>query len=229
MVWTRIRGAKRTAGWLILALLLVLAGCSDDDGPTTPLLASPEPPPSPGEVALWLKSAYEDLDLDPLDDSILHEDFRMIPTPALRMEWGWSDDYVFDRATFLAMHEHMFDGLPGEDSHGNTIHPIASIEVDLFEQQAGWLDIPIADEYFGGAEGGYAPYRVTLEFYDANLSHRFLVQQIVNVYVAPVTLNGTAGYQLLGLRGEQPKDSATDSASWAGVLSLFRASDASDG
>lgn len=203
---------------LILTSLLGLAACSDDSEPIVDPPSLPEFPNTPEILIYKFKDAYEDMSLDDLE-SLLADDFQMIPSYLTRLMWGWDAGDVFDRATFVAIHDHMFSGLPGQDSNENTVHPIATIEVDLLEQMIGWEVIPEEDEYFGGMEGEYAPFRVTIQFHDADLTHRYLVQQQVNFYVQSIQVDGSTAWQLLGLQGAYLK---TDETTWDSVCALYQ-------
>ena len=68
-------------------------------------------------------------------------------------------------------------------------------------QQVDWAPIPEDDLWFGGYNGKWAPYRVNIQFYNADLSHKFEVQQRVNFYIAPVEEGGRTIYKMLGQRG----------------------------
>lgn len=187
----------------LAALLIAPAGCifsPDDDGPTEPTDTGVKPATTKDILMQNFEIVYEDMDIDGFTD-MLHPQYKSILLPETQAEWGWSDDYYFDYTTELTIHRKMFGGVQGLDSHGNTIHPIATIEVNLLEQQQAWLDIPDDDIDFGGFDGEYAPFRVTIEFFDANLSHKFLVQQQVYFYVIPVEEGGRSIFKMLGQRG----------------------------
>ena len=54
---------------------------------------------------------------------------------------------------------------------------------------------------FGGYDGSWGNYRVNLQFFNADLSHKFEVLQEVNFYVVPVDVNGREKWLMLGQRG----------------------------
>lgn len=187
----------------LAALLIAPAGCifSPDDDPTIDPVVTELPPAKTKEILMSnFKKVYEDMNIEGFIN-LLDENYKTILLAETQDQWGWADDFYFNYTDEVSIHRKMFRGDPGVDPNGNTVHPIASIEVDLLEQMVGWLDIPNDDIDFGGYEGQYAPFRVTIQFHDADLTHRFLVQQQVNFYVIPVEQDGQTIWKMLGQRG----------------------------
>ncbi len=153
--------------------------------------------------------------------SQLDDQFKMILRPEVQDEWGWSSDFHFDRDDFVQAHTQMFRGDPGADANGNVVHPIAGITIDVFEQQAAWQQVPPQDVYFGGVADYFVPYQVGIGFYNADLSHRFLVRQQVLVYATEIDNMGTTEYRLVGLRALS-SSRKTDDVGWDDVIALYR-------
>jgi hypothetical protein len=188
---------------IVAALLVVPAGCifSPDNGEDPEPTNNDLPPATTREkLMINFETIYTEMRFDDFQD-MLHEDYKTILLSDTLEEWGWADDYYFDRTIELDIHRKMFGGQTGLDSNGNIIHPIDSILVDVLELQGTWEKIPEDDLYFGGYDGWWGHYRVELQFKDADNSHRFVVQQAVNFFVAPVDVNGRDIWVMLGQRG----------------------------
>lgn len=166
------------------------------------------------------KLSYENMLTNPLLDQ-LDSRFQFILLPETQAEWSWSSDFHFDAEDMVDIFGNLFGGEPGMDANGNAIHPIGHISFDLMEQQAAWENVPEDDPYFGGYGAMAAPFRVTISHYDAAVSHRFLVQQMVYFYAVTADEGGATVYRLIGIRG-LPAVAKTDEVTWDAVLALYR-------
>jgi len=212
------------AGFLLAAVLLFVGGCSDDSDDPVPPELEQEPPviASPDALMDGFETIYTDMMIYAFTD-LLHPDFEMILSAEILDDWDWPVGFTFDRDEMVSIHANMFGGQPGADSSGNSVHPIASIDIPLLDPQTAWTAVTSEDEYFGQSDNAKsATYRVILQFYNADISHKFEVQQEVVFYVADIAGDEeTKNYRLLGLRC-LPLDYKTDEASWEQVLSLYR-------
>lgn len=205
-----------------LAMSLLVSACTEDPEPCgpPPYVESRLPVSSTAEILVSnFKSAYENMSIDELVDQ-LDEDFKMILSEPTQELFDGSIGPWFNFTDMVTIHRNMFGGNPGVDARDNTVHPIASIEFDLMEQVLPWAEIPAGDEHFGGAEGKYAPFRVTIQFMNAERTHRYLVQQQVYFYVQPTPVDGDTTWTLLGLRRVVSKDS--DETAWDIICALYR-------
>ena len=203
-----------------LLMLLTLAACGEDDGPVEPTPEPWTPPTSTAELLNGFTTALVEMNIVELS-RLLHDDFEMVLLSETCEAWEWPVGTRLDRTQFVDLHENMFSGQAGTDSRGSSVHPVASIIVDLFEAQDIWKDIEADDPWFADVAGGFAPYRVNLQFFNAERSHKYEVQQRVHLYAVPVTIAGVDGFQLIGLGPLPLGKSATDEASWCTVCALY--------
>ncbi len=187
----------------LVALLIAPMGCifSPDDGGDGGGGDTGMPPATtPEQLMKNFKTVYTEMLIDDFVD-LLHEEYKTILLSETLDEWSWASDFYFNYTDEVTIHTKMFRGDPGVDANGNTVHPIDSIVVDLLEPQTTWDDIPEDDQWFGGFNGKWAEYRVNIQFFNADLSHKFEVQQRVLFYIVPVQENGRTIYKMLGQRG----------------------------
>lgn len=189
---------------IIPALLAAPTGCifSPDDDPTPTVVTEDLPPArTPEQLLKNFRTVYAKMDATGYRD-LLHDDYKMMLLPETKETWGWEDNYYFDKTEEVAIHTKMFSGEPGHDAAGNLVHPIDSIIVDLLEIQGTWEKIEEADIDFGGYTGGkWANYELLIQFWDADRSHKYEVQQDVNFFAVPVTEDGETIWKMLGQRG----------------------------
>ena len=193
-----IRSLGRIAAWvpgLLVAILLFMPGCGDDD-PGDPAADTTQPSKNP---ILTLRLSYQEQEIDIFTD-LLHPDFQTILLSDTCELWSWPLGATFDQAEITSIHNNMFSGLAGRDSYGNAMPPIDSLVVDLLEPMTDWAPIPEDDIYFVGIDGEWATYSVNIRFINTDFSHEYGVDQQVIFYVAPVTIDGHAGFQLLGIK-----------------------------
>ena len=218
------RFAFLAAGFLLAAALLFVGGCSDDSEDPVPPELEQEPLviASPDSLMSRFETIYTDMQIYDFTD-LLHPDFEMSLLAEVLENWEWPVDFTFDRDDMISIHVNMFGGLPGVDQQGNEVHPVDSIEIPLLDPQAAWTAVTSEDGYFGQTENAKsATYQVLIQFYNADISHKYEVQQEVVFYVADISGDEeTENYRLLGLRG-LPLYNKTDEASWGQVLSLYR-------
>ena len=184
------------------------------------VVAAPPAATTPEQLVDNFVGAYETMAIDALSGQ-LDDRFLMVLSTETQFEWGWSTDFHFDASIFVAAHTQMFRGDPGSDADGNIVHPIDRIDIDVFEQLAAWEPVPAEDPHFGSTADLYTHYRVNLEYFNADLSHKFEVQQNVAVYLSEIDNSGTTEYRLVGLRG-LTNGLKTDSVEWDDVVALYR-------
>ena len=189
--------------FMVIALFIAPAGCifSPDDGGDGGGDDTGLPWASTPDILMSnYRIVYTEMLIDEFTE-MLHKDYKTILLSETLEDWGEAADFYFDYTAEVEIHTKMFRGDPGLDSQGNPVHPIDSIVVDLLENQGTWDPIPQDDIDFGGMEGKWANYRVNLQFFNADLSHKFEVHQQINFYVVPVVENGRNKYLMLGQRG----------------------------
>lgn len=189
----------------VAALLIAPAGCifsPDDPGPNNGGGEEDLPPAiTPEQMMANFEQIYSEMLIDEYED-MLHEDYQTILLATTLADWDWDPSYTFNKTDESTIHRKMFTGQPGKDSQGNPVHPIDSIDVGLMEPLGPWVAIPNDHLYFGGYDGGkWANYRVQIEFYNADQSHKYAVRQQVEFYAVPVEEDGKQIYKMLGQRG----------------------------
>ena len=187
----------------VIALLVAPAGCifSPDEKGNDDYEDNELPWASTPDILMSnFEEVYTGMLINEFTD-MLHEDYQTILLSGTLEDWGWSDNFTFDKSVEVAIHTNLFGGASGVDSDGNPVHPIDSIEVDLLELQGDWDVIPLDDLDFGGYDGQWGNFEVFLHFWNADASHEYEVQQNVNFYVAPVVVEGRTKFLMLGQRG----------------------------
>jgi len=190
---------------LVMSLVLMLStvGCifspDEDDGPgpggeTSDIVY----PDTEDKLMDNFEVIYTDMLIDEFRD-MLHTDYRTILLTGTIDDWGWEPGYTFDRDDEIIIHEHMFNGSPGSDEHGNNINPLDRIEVMLFERVGQWTRVPMDDIDFPGTQK--AIYNVRILFHDNTGGHAFEVQQSVIFYAQGMDDEGRTKYLLRGQRG----------------------------
>lgn len=192
---------------MVTALLIAPSGCifsPDDGGGDDPVDTGLPFASTPDILMSNFREIYTGMLVDEFRD-MLHENYKTILLNGTLDEWGWEDGYYFDYTEEVNIHTNMFGGEPGFDADGNKRHPIDKIDVDVLEPLTGWSATPSDDLLFGEIANmpasTWANYRVDISFWDADLSHRWVVQQQVNFYVTQVQENGRTKYLMLGQRG----------------------------
>jgi hypothetical protein len=182
----------------------------------------PDPPlaTTPEILMQNFRKCQEGLLIDPLTE-LLHPDFKMPLLPEIYDEWGWNPTFYFDSAIMAGIHQNIFSGQSGRDSHGNVIPPIDQIVVNLFELQGVWEEIEVEDPAFGDVDGVSANYFIELDYWNADMSYRLVVNGMVQFYAVAVDVDGESVYQLIGARSLS-SGLKTDRIYWDRMLSLYR-------
>lgn len=205
---------------IMMVVLLVVPGCRNDHpgfSANDPMV----PSPLPSELVKDFEVAYTQQLTDSLA-KLLHPDFQMI-LPAETCELRNRPlDATFDKAEMVSINSNIFSGLAGRDASGYAVPGVNSIVISLFEPQGDWIPITRETEFFSEYEGLWASYKINIQFYNAEQTHKYDVKQQVNFYVTAGTKGDNTGLQLLGVQG-LPVYSETGTAltTWSAVLVFF--------
>lgn len=212
--------------WLLLAVLMLVVGCSEDS-PDTPEVDSPLllPPIEDSLVNNFVLSmeamSYDDLAF------ILHEDFRLSFLQSTMDDWSGSDHPLtgdgFDRDAMLGIHANLFGEVEGMDSNGFVIPYVESISFSVFDKEGAWVPVAEGNAFFDDYPEAYrARYNALIHFNNPNY-HRWEVDQTLDVVAVPIVSGETTGWQLLGIYGySQFSALATDNVSYDSVLAMYR-------
>ncbi len=211
---------------LLLAVVLLMVGCSDDS-PDTPEVVVPDPlPPTENTLVENFVIAVEAMSYDDLA-FILHEDFRLSFLQSTIDEWDGSDHPLsgeyFDRTAMLDIHENLFGEVEGMDPHGQTISHVESISFAVFDKEGTWEPVEEGDVFFADyPEAYHVRYNALIHFYNPAY-HRWEVDQMLDLVAVPIVDGETTGWQLLGILGlPQFSALATEQISYDGVLAMYR-------
>jgi hypothetical protein len=208
------REMKRNILLLLMALALMVgpAGCifsPDDDDGNVGGNDNALPYPSDTEILIAnFKRIYTEMRIDDFK-AMLHSEYKTVLLPSTLEEWNDAGnplaEDVFYREDEINIHQNMFSGNTGLRPNGDTVPPIASIQVDLLSKLTSWELIPESHVHFAGQGGYWALFHVNLSFYLPDGS-RFQVQQDVEFYVVPTDDNGRTKWLLLGQVGLEPNN-----------------------
>ena len=126
-------------GLVLLASVILISACSDDDTPVTPPVQTVPGYASADLVVAAYLQAYQDLDHQ-IFQNIMRDDFEMILQQSTVQEFPLVGA-TLDRTQELLIAERMFSGQPLIGPNGNLIQAISSIQIPLFEQQSAWAEV----------------------------------------------------------------------------------------
>ncbi len=189
-------------------LLLPAAACKDKDDP-----AEPEAPDACFETADAVVAAfaavYVDQNLAAYRDDLLAPGFTFVLTPQAVIDHELPDD-VLDYAAEVATTTAMFSGRP--NALGEVL---ASIEVEEFTAQGGWLEVQPSDPNFGDVPGALVrTYAITM-FFNITGEQRYEVSGLQLIYV-------TGDFcHLLGQVDLTGDGKGVEGASWSDIKALW--------
>lgn len=194
---------------LLPALMLLSAGCGEDDI-TAPVQEPTFDPPSSAIMLMQMfATAYTDMDLD-LYGNLLHDDFRFFFIHA--------QDGYFDREDDLISTGNMFSSEAGINSQGYLTRAINSIDVDQMLLVEPWADVDPDDPDFGSVDGAQeALYQCRLVLY--HNEGTITLQEPQVFYAAPAGADGETTWSLLGQRDTVK---ANENTTWGNLKVLFR-------
>lgn len=218
-------GIEVRKAFLVLGMLLLMAGCSDDST-VEPEVETPDPLP---ETVHILVNDYVDALENMSDDALahlIHEDFQFDILQSTRDDWGNSDfplnsDY-FDRVATLAAHANIFGGVEGMNEAGQVIGHVESVSVSVWDLVSAWEPISETDDFYQSHPGAFhARYNTLFHLYKTNYS-RWEIDQTLDLVAIMVTdSEGVEGWQLLAVRGLY-NSRVTENISYDSILSMYR-------
>ncbi len=143
---------------LVSAILLILAGCNDDD----PVQVVPVPdvgPETPAELMIRFKDAYSAMDAGKYL-ALLDQDYLMILS-TLTMEQFPDVGPTLDFVQEERIHQRMFSGESVTDPHGNFIPAVNAIDFQVLKSLDPWARVGEGDRFPGTV---WAPFEVELIF-----------------------------------------------------------------
>ena len=123
---------------VLIAVTLILAGCSGDDPATPPTPEAYPWPESADALMSNFERAYSEMSIDEYRLA-LHEDFKFIFIESV---------YIWDRDDDLQSTQNMFAGNDGQNPDGSLRDGVQSIAVNTLIRQTHWLEIPGNDPDF---------------------------------------------------------------------------------
>ena len=205
----------------VLAGMMILAGCSDDDDPVGVL---PEPivgPSSSNELMDQFMTNYEAMDVEQYV-ALLDPGFLMLLQESTTQEFpdvGTSLDFAQEERS----HIRMFSGEALADPNGDFVPGIMTIYFSYFRALDTWA--PTDDEdRFPGAE--WAPFEVGLLFDRGQNFSTLKVNGTVKIYTRAheIEVGGTSKtyYLMAGMVDLTNLGKSVEGASWGDVKAIFR-------
>ena len=205
----------------VLAGMMILAGCSDDDDP---VLVIPEPaigPESADELVRQFVSAYEAMDVDQYQ-VLLDPDFLMILQEVTTEEFpsvGTSLDYLDEER----IHTRMFSGELLSDPNGLIVPGVQDIEFTRIRALGVWSPTDDVDR-FPATE--WAPFEVEILWDRGQSFWTSKVAGTVKIYARAneIEVGGTQKtyYTMAGMVDLTNLHKSSESSTWGGVKALFR-------
>ena len=204
----------------LLAGMMILAGCSEDDVP----VVVPEPavgPESANELVRQFVSAYEAMDRDQYV-ALLDPEFQMILQEVTTQEFpsvGTSLDFNEERR----IHDRMFSGEILSDPDGLMVPGVQGIEFTRFGALDVWSQTDDVDR-FPATE--WAPFEVEILWDRGQSFWTSKVAGTVKIYARAneIEVGGTQKtyYTMAGMVDLTNLQKSTESSTWGGVKALFR-------
>ncbi|MGD9546777.1 MAG: hypothetical protein AB7V45_04415 [Candidatus Krumholzibacteriia bacterium] len=210
-------------GLVILAALLTLVSCSDDD-PVTP---TPEPtgsslpfPDSPEQLMANFVAAYEAMDAEEIG-YLLAPEFQLFLKDATVGDFPVLGP-TLDRDEMAVFHDRMFAGESGRDALGNLTNPISSIELMEPVQLTDWGPTLSGDHLQGVPSALFEVFLYFLRAGDKTLQVqgqiRFFLSEQDSLHQGVVR----PCFRLAGLADFTESTKADETVAYGSVLALFR-------
>ncbi|MFO7608800.1 MAG: hypothetical protein R6X35_06320 [Candidatus Krumholzibacteriia bacterium] len=206
---------------LLVAALLVGAGCNDDDDPVVP------PPPggytTPEALMAAFVAVYEEQDIDAFR-LVVHPDFQLHLSQATVDEFALpGTTFAYDEEMLIA--ERMFSGLPHVRPDQSVVPGITRIEFAYFSAETAWVVAGPEDRF----PGAYcAQFRVDIGAEQGN-EGLVGIQGIIEFALRndPVQVNGTLRdrWRMVGQVDYTDPGGAkrpTEDTSWGELKALYR-------
>lgn len=205
----------------LLAGMMILAGCSDDDDPVRVI---PEPVLGPGssnELMDLFLANYEAMDVEQYV-ALLDPGFLMILQEQTTQEFP-SVGATLDFAEEERSHIRMFSGELLEDPDGDFVPGLSAISFSYLRALDTWS--PSDDEdRFPGTE--WAPFEVGLLFERGQSFSTLKVNGTVKIYTRAheIEIAGTSKtyYLMAGMVDFTNLGKSVESTTWGGVKAIFR-------
>ena len=205
----------------ILAGMMILAGCSDDDDPVRVIPEPPVGPESPDELVSQFHATLETMDPGKYI-ALLDPEFLMILQEATTQEFP-SVGTTLDIDEESRIHERMFSGESLIDPDGGLVPGVAAISFSIFTAQAAWAPSDDEDNFPGTV---WAPFEVALLWDRGQSFSTMRVNGTVKIYARAyeIEVDGKSKtyYLMAGMVDLTNLGKSTEEASWGSVKALFR-------
>ncbi len=209
---------------LIIALLagmVILAGCSDDDDPVRVVSEPIVRPETADELMNQFRSVYEALDVNNYL-ALLDPGFLMI----LQEETIWDFPRLggtLDYQEEERIHRRMFSGELVTDPEGTFVPGVQRIEFSILMALTEWAPSDNKDIF---PDTEWAAFAVNLLFDRGESYSTMKAEGTLKIYVRAheVEVDGTnkTYYMMAGMEELSNVVKSTESASWGGVKALYR-------
>lgn len=210
-------------GLAILAALLLLVSCSDDD-PVTP---TPEPtgsslpfPDTPGQLIANFVAAYEAMDADEIG-YLLAPEFQLFLQDATVGAFPVLGP-TLDHDDMAGFHARMLAGEPGRDALGNLTNPISSIELMEPVQLTDWGPTLSGDHLQGVPSALFEVFLYFLRAGDKTLQVQGQIQFFLSEQDSLHQGVVRPCFRLAGLADFTESTKADETVAYGSVLALFR-------
>ncbi|MEN8007374.1 MAG: hypothetical protein ABFS42_10190 [Candidatus Krumholzibacteriota bacterium] len=205
----------------VLAGMLILAGCSDDDDPVRVIPDPVAGPESPDELVALFRDAQETRDPEKYM-ALLDPEFLMVLQEATTQEFP-SVGTMLDLSEESRIHERMFSGDNLTDPDGDFIPGVADISFSVFSAQANWSPTDDEDNFPGTV---WTSYEVSLLWDRGQDFSTLRVNGTVKIYAKAheVVVGGTnqTYYLMAGMVDLTNLGKSTEENSWGKVKAIFR-------
>jgi len=206
---------------VVLAGMMILAGCSDDDDPVRVV---PDPPIGPGsadELVTQFLAAYEAMKLDNYL-ALLDPEFLMVLGPETILEFpdvGTTLDYAKEER----IHQRMFSGESVTDPNGDFVPGVQTIVFNVFTARAAWSPSDDPDRF---PDAVWTSYEVVINFYRGQEFSMFNITGVVKIYARAhkVMVDGEEKtyFLMAGMVELTGSGKGTEEISWGSVKALYR-------